>query len=226
MNDYLELMLSEPELFLNSPEKISVAIETSPQKIAAVEQSMREKLLARGLPAHYAEVGIMYRDQYLMIVRDAVSFPDGSRGTYVRILQKNRHANAVILPKCGDNFVLVRHFRHATRSFSLEIPRGFGEPGISAEQNAEKEIREEIEGAIASIADMGVIHPDAGMTNNFARLFFAELVSCGKTEKREGISQICLLDAESLKAAVRKGDITDAYTVSAVAKAMLFGFIQ
>jgi len=53
--------------------------------------------------------------------------------------------SAVILPVFADNTVaLVRQYRHAAKTFLLEIPAGTLEPGESPEVGAARELEEEI----------------------------------------------------------------------------------
>jgi ADP-ribose pyrophosphatase len=44
----------------------------------------------------------------------------------------------------GDQVFIVRKFRHERRDWSWEFPRGFGDPKLTAEGNAQKELDEEI----------------------------------------------------------------------------------
>ena len=66
-----------------------------------------------------------------------------SRGTYIRILPRRPESAVAVLPVLNGKILLLRHFRHSLRKWMWEIPRGFGEYGITAAENAEKELREE-----------------------------------------------------------------------------------
>ncbi|MGP3928192.1 hypothetical protein [Streptomyces sp. 8N616] len=71
---------------------------------------------------------MVYEDAYVMLLRDPVRFPDGRTGTYIRSVSAMQEPGCVVLPLLGGEVVLLEHFRHATRSWHWEVPRGFG-PG-------------------------------------------------------------------------------------------------
>ena len=129
---YRELMLSESELFRNSGEQGEIRILTDQKEILQVERQLQR------------EIGIVYEDEYIRLVRDAVVFPDMSKGTYIRILSCRPESAAAVLPVSGGKILLLRHFRHSLRKWVWEIPRGFGEPSLTAEENAEKELERSI----------------------------------------------------------------------------------
>ena len=60
-------------------------------------------------------------------MRDPVRFPSGKLGTYLRILEPSAldGAAGVVLLPVRDNVIFLREvFRHATRRWELELPRG------------------------------------------------------------------------------------------------------
>ena len=121
--DYLALAKAHPKLFQN-PSHDGIRILLDESEIREIEAQME----AKGLPFEQVRVGIIYQDAYLRIIRDAVLFPDGKKGIYLRLIEPVDHASGVIvLPVYQGQILLIRHFRHATRTWHLEIPRGFGQ---------------------------------------------------------------------------------------------------
>ena len=53
--------------------------------------------------------------------------------------------DCVCVPVFEGRFVLLRQYRHAIREFQYGFPRGFGEAGVSVEENVREEIQEETE---------------------------------------------------------------------------------
>ena len=92
---YLEIVSKEPELFLHTPNP-AIRIITDPGELQAVEEAQRVQLTEQSLPASWATVGVVFEDQYIKVLRDAVEFPGGTRGTYIRVLP--RHRGGVIAP--------------------------------------------------------------------------------------------------------------------------------
>lgn len=153
-----------PDLFANPPGAGSVILDEFPPE---------------GGP-----YGICYRDQYLTLLRDPVAFPDGRTGGYLRALHSGGHAGAAVLPVHDGRIVLLRHFRHATRQWHWEIPRGFPEPGEPAEKTARRELEEEIGVPAESVEFLGDVYADTGVAGSKVGLFWAAVG--GRTSRSAG----------------------------------------
>ena len=121
---YNQIMSKWPQLFENPPDARYEILRDS-SMVAEAESEERSRLLARRLPVSWSRIGVVYEDPYLIVLRDAVRRPDGSLGTYARTLPASGAAGAAVLPLLDGKIVLLRRFRHATRKWHLEIPRGF-----------------------------------------------------------------------------------------------------
>jgi ADP-ribose pyrophosphatase len=222
MNDrtgYFALVSGHPELFANPPGP-SIEILLGEDEIRQAEATVAERLAVRGLPTEWARVGIAYQDQYLLILRDAVRFPDGSLGTYIRAVSANTGTpGVVILPVCKGNVVLVRHFRHGSRAWHWEIPRGFGEVGFTAEDNARRELEEEIGAAGTRLTPMGPVNLDTDASGSPDELFYAEIESYGRPDVAEGIAELRAVSLAEFQRMIAKGEISEGYTLAAYARA-------
>jgi len=176
IQEYLEFAKSHPELFSN--DEAMLKLELNSNIIGNWMNRRRKELAENRSPIEWADIGIILKDKYIIVIRDLVEFPDGNKGSYFRILnQADLHGGqgVVVLPTMNGKYLLLRQYRHPIRSWSYEIPRGFGEPGILAEQQAKNEILEEIKGEINNIIDLGVYHSNTGLEGNKVKLFFAIL---------------------------------------------------
>lgn len=211
---YKELMWVEPELFRNSGEQGEICILTDEEQILQVERAL------------HLEIGIIYEDEYVRLVRDAVIFPDMSKGTHIRLLSRCPQGAVAVLPVSGGKILLLRHFRHSLRKWMWEIPRGFGGYGLTVEENAEKELREETGISGVRLEYLGRICPDSGMNSDQVSVFFAEFSTdylLEKLDKKEAISEYRLISREELQEMVGAEDMLDGFTLSAVALAGLCG---
>ena len=207
-------MRSEPELFRNSGEQGEIRILTDEKEILQAERQLQR------------EIGIVYEDEYIRLVRDAVVFPDMSKGTYIRILPRRSESAVAVLPVSGGRILLLRHFRHSLRKWMWEIPRGFGEYGLTAEENAEKELREETGIKEIRLEYLGRICPDSGMSSDQVSVFFTEFpADCQlrKQDEREVVSEYRLISRKELREMAQSGEMIDGFTLSAVALAGLQG---
>lgn len=215
--EYRKLMRSEPELFRNSGEQGEIRILTDQKEILQVERQLQR------------EIGIVYEDEYIRLVRDAVVFPDMSKGTYIRILPRRSESAVAVLPVSGGRILLLRHFRHSLRKWMWEIPRGFGEYGLTAEENAEKELREETGIKEIRLEYLGRICPDSGMSSDQVSVFFTEFpADCQlrKQDEREAVSEYRLISRKELREMAQSGEMIDGFTLSAVALAGLHGKLR
>jgi ADP-ribose pyrophosphatase len=219
--DYLALTKERPELFQN-PSHDGIEILLDENEIREIEAQME----AKGLPFEQARVGIIYQDAYLRAIRDAVLFPDGKKGIYLRLIDPVDHAPGVIvLPVYKGQVLLIRHFRHATRRWHLEIPRGFGAKGFSDEENIRRELQEEIGGTASRLISLGQLHPNTGMTSESDELFFAEVESYGDAEIGEAITDILPTPLPEFERMIRDNEITDGFTLAAYTRAKLQGLL-
>ena len=121
LEEYLALAKQYPTLFVNPPSgRFTIILDRD--EIHQVEEEVVQRLAAQGFPAEWARVGIVYRDQYVLLVRDAVRLPDGSADTHIRSVSSATEVPGVfILPVHQGHILLIRHFRHETRTWRLEM---------------------------------------------------------------------------------------------------------
>jgi ADP-ribose pyrophosphatase len=219
---YNALRRQWPELFDN-PADFPFTILFEPSQVTAAEDAQRTSLAAHGQPESWARTGVVYEDPYLIVARDAVRFPGGFLGTYVRAIPATGAVGAVVLPVLDDQVVLLDHARHATRTSHLEVPRGFGEPGVAAADQARQELREEIGAEAVSLTDLGLFHANTGMSSDVTQLFMAEIRALGTPQAAEGITEVRLYPAHEVAQLIKTGQITDGFTIAAFTRAWLFG---
>jgi ADP-ribose pyrophosphatase len=225
---YDRLRAQRPDLFAN-PDGVPVEIllDADEQAEAAAASARQQREL--GLPEAFGDVGVWYRDPYLTLVKDAVRFPSGRIGTYIRIFAADDSEAVVVLATTPDGrIVLVRHFRHGCREWHWEFPRGFGEAALSGIGNAAKELFEEIGRTGESITRLGAIdEQDAagriGVYHAVVDLGANAELTEGAAE--EGITEVRPVTAAELTAMIRAGDVTDMYTLSAWAVAVASGVV-
>ena len=121
--------------------------------------------------------------------------------------------------------MLLHQYRHPTRQWHYEVPRGYGEPHVSAIENAHKEIEEETGGKIEELVSLGEFHNNTGYEAASVALFYARLSSVGAANVNEGIESFVWLTVEELEEWIADGKITDGFTIAAYTKAKLKGLI-
>lgn len=221
---YAALLQARPALAENPAGGIQVVAERA--EAARIERVMAERFAAQGLPREWARAGLMYQDPYIILLRDAVIFPDGNPGLFHRIIARNDEPTGVaVLSRYRDRFVLIRHFRHPGRRWHLEIPRG----AVGADEDpahvAQLEISEEIGGTLGSVRQLGRLHGATALMRHSVVLVYGELEAIGTPALGEGIAEILLVGGDELVQMIRDGTITDAFSVAAVFHARLNGLL-
>jgi ADP-ribose pyrophosphatase len=203
---YNSLTSARPELFVNPPDAaFEVVFEPDLQRAAGA--------------------GVMYRDGYYVLLRDAVRFRDGTVGAYIRLIPAAGHGGAAVLPILDGRIVLLKHQRHATRASHWEIPRGFGRIGEAPKDTARREIAEELGISEPELLELGGVHPDTGASNVWTQLYLARLTSLGQMEVIEGIDKVRMVTPDEFDTMVRAGEITDSFTLVAVLQGRLRGLL-
>lgn len=217
---YDALRSAAPDAFVNPP-GAPIQVLVDPAEVRSAETAVAADLAAAGRPASWARTGIVFQDQYLLVLRDAVRLASGRFGTYLRTLDVGGAAGVVVLPRLGADVVLVRHFRHSTRAWHYEVPRGFGSPGSTPEEDARRELAEEIGAVPRTLDRLGVVHPDTGMTAGAVHLFLAEIDGVGAVDTEEGIDAVKIVPADELGRMIRDNEIDDGFTMAAYLRALL-----
>lgn len=218
---YLNMIKSKPELFDNTGALLKISLDSD--VIEEWEKDTQQRLKLGGLPESWADIGIVFSDAYVCVLRDLVSFPDQSLRGYIRVLPHETRSGsaAAVLPRYNGMFLLLRQYRHPTRSWHFEIPRGFGEPSLSPEENAVKEISEEINGKVIGLQNLGLLHTNSGFESTPVSLFLAELSNLGEANRNEGIDGVETVSAFDLEEKIALGKITDSFTIAAYTRAKL-----
>jgi len=216
--EYRQIINDHPELFSNiGPLKI-VMDETE------VKTWKESRALQKDHPQEWDQIGIVLDDPYFIVIRDLVEFPDRSRRGYSRLINRSSlkgNPGVAILPIFNSQVVLLHQYRHSTRSWHYEIPRGYGEIGLTAEEDARKELLEEIGASVARLVPLGKLHTNSGLVCDPVSLFFAELSNLGETETLEGIDFFALLKLQELEDWILTGKVNDSYTIAAYTRSKL-----
>lgn len=116
-----------------------------------------------------------------------------------------------------DRVVLVRQYRHGTGRQTLEIPGGMIDPGESALQAAQRELREETGYAAARWVELGVVEPNPAILTNRCYTWLAlDAERAGEPALDDG--EVLMVETAPLAAVpdlVRSGAITHALVIAA-----------
>jgi len=226
LEKYLELIDKHPSLFAEDNSLLKIITEKS--VIMSWQQQRKKELTEKNCPMDWADIGIVLDDPYNLILRDLVKFPDGAMRGYTRAIIRASLDGAkgvVILPEYQGKLLLLHQYRHPTRKWHYQIPLGYGEPNISAEENARREVEEETGGKISQLIGLGEFYTNPGYESVSVHLFFAKLDDIGSPATEEGIESFVWLTTKELEKWIAEEKVTDGFTIAAYTKAILKGLI-
>lgn len=221
-----------------------IEIATDPSLITSIEDIAKARLLKNGYSdaqaQEFSRVGIVSEDQYWIWIRDGVIFPTGAKGTYDRLLWKvalKGPGGVAVLPILANGKVVLNlNFRHATRSWELELPRGALQKNETVETAALRELREETGLEIAAPIYIGSVAPDTGALSSVIPVFLGKVCKEGLSaqEESEAIKGIFAFSKDELKQGLKQGylnidgkqiPLRDAFLTFALLQAEIRGFL-
>lgn len=197
---YLQLVAERPELFTQSDE-----LEIVLDERAAGEFEARTG----------RTLGVVYESPYSMMLVDLVRDSTGHEYAYERLVPAATGPAVVTVPVCDGEYVLLRQFRHSMRALQVGFPRGYGEDGLTAEENAAKELSEELGADVVSSEVVGHVVANSGVSGSRVAVVLCELGSYEPCEGHEGIVGTLAVTADQLREMVEAGQIDDGFTLAA-----------
>ena len=226
LEKYFELIDKYPGLFSEDNSLLKIIKERS--VILNWQKERRKELFEKQSPQDWADIGIVLDDPYNLMLRDLVQFPGGEMRGYTRAIIRaslNGAKGVVILPEFQGKLLLLHQYRHPTRKWHYQVPLGYGEPNVSAEENARREVDEETGGRILHLVSLGEFFTNPGYESVSVHLFYAKLDSVGSPATEEGIESFVWLTVKELEEWIADEKITDGFTIAAYTKAKLKGLI-
>ena len=157
----------------------------------------------------------VFDGKLLHVRRDTVRLPDGKLATREYVV----HGGAVlIVPVLPDGRLVVeRQYRYPLDRVFVEFPAGKLDPGEDELVTAQRELREETGYEAATWTPLGTIHTLISYTNEKIDLYLAEGLSHVGARLDDGeFLEIVTLGVDEMLAALDRGEITDAKTVTAL----------
>jgi ADP-ribose pyrophosphatase len=186
---------------------------------------------------HQVVLGVVAATPYIWLINDLVQ-SRAAAGTevlhpYLRVIappEKDAdppaEGDAVVLAtvappsaEASELIVMVEQERHSTGKLELELPRGFGEPGVSAADQALAELRQETGYFGEQARFLGATVSDSGTSDRSASFFHVPAIGrdSAARESSEAIARTVLLTRDELWKRIDSGAVRDAFTVQALA---------
>ncbi|CCB86788.1 NTP pyrophosphohydrolase including oxidative damage repair enzyme [Parachlamydia acanthamoebae UV-7] len=198
---YFELLENFPKLIESQGNYADgeIQIVLDAQEMALIEESTAR------------DVGVIVKDKYWLWINDACIFPNGKKGVYGRILWVNSLESCpgvAVMPVMSNGKIILNcNYRHATRSWEIELPRGGINFGEKVEAAAKRETIEETGMLVDDLLLLGKIPPDTGLTSAVVPIYMAKVIGDQppQREDSEAIEEILCLTLSEIKQAFIQG---------------------
>ncbi|KAJ3125945.1 hypothetical protein HK098_008025 [Nowakowskiella sp. JEL0407] len=188
----------------------------------------------------------VYQNRWLSLRFDRVKFEKtGKEGRYSVLVEggNGKESGVVVVPilhqtdaKSGvapEKVVMIKQFRYPVSAWSWEFPRGFCEMGVTAENQALRELEEETgikpelcKKLVKLTQDGCEMWTNNGISNSKV-VYYAALIDSlegmksGLGEDEESIEKVKAFTVDEVKEMVRKGEIRDQFATTGFALALL-----
>jgi ADP-ribose pyrophosphatase len=155
---------------------------------------------------------LIKKNPYWEYVLDRYILPNGEEADYHYV---RTEGSTMVIPRYGEEFILVRQYRYLNKRFSIEFPGGGIKPGNSAERNAREELLEESGFRADKLQKIGEFNPFNGVTSEICEVFLAEDLNFvgQETEASEEI-EVIRLTSDSINEKIKEGEIWDGMTIA------------
>lgn len=168
----------------------------------------------------------VYSNRFAAVYDDLVAFADGTEGRYLRIVESDGKPGVAILAVCEDQVALVQTYRYALAAFEWGVPRGFAH-GNDAISSARAELAEELGEEPDELHSIGATTPNSGLLASRVELFLARYAKkVSKPTDRNEVVGVKWITFAALRDGIARGEITDAFTLSAITCASARGHIE
>ena len=197
---YQELLTSYSDLFQSQH---NIDYVTDPHQISEWEQKTGEI------------IGVHHKSQYEIMVVDLIK-KGGKLKSHGRIILPD--GGVVIVPRVEDKFVLENQYRYPLCQSFLAFPRGHREPNSTPEEDAAREVEEELGGAtIRNLHCLGKTYPETHSNTWYCSVWTGEVDPESLTLRKgyEGIDELILLTESEIDTKIASGEISCGYTLAA-----------
>jgi 8-oxo-dGTP pyrophosphatase MutT (NUDIX family) len=158
---------------------------------------------------------VVWSCPWYSVRQDDITLPDGRPGVY-NVVQ---HPGAVwIIPfTAAGEVVMLRIYRYTVDDWCWEVPAGGLKPGLSLEETAVAELREETGGRAEWLEYFGQFYTANGICNEVAHVYIAGGVSLGPTQHEAAeVIEVHPLPLNQVLAMAHANQISDGPTALAL----------
>jgi 8-oxo-dGTP pyrophosphatase MutT (NUDIX family) len=158
---------------------------------------------------------VVWSCPWYSVRQDEITLPNGRPGVF-NVVQ---HPGAVwIIPlTAAGEIVMLRHYRYTIDDWCWEVPAGGLKAGLSVEETALAELREEVGGRAEWLEYFGRFYTANGICNEVAQIYIAGGVTLGQTDHEAAeVIEVHPLPLDQVLSMAHANQISDAPTALAL----------
>ena len=157
---------------------------------------------------------VITENNYWQYRKDRYTYPSGDEGEYFYV--RTPGAVMVIPVTAEGKLVLVRQFRYLNQREGLELVGGGVRGGLTPEQAAASELKEEAGIVAETLEFIGEFNPMNGVTDEICKVFVAKgLVPVDASPDASEEFELAELGPDEFCGLIRHGEIWDGMTLAA-----------
>jgi ADP-ribose pyrophosphatase len=128
---------------------------------------------------------VEFENKMIRVKRDTIALPGGDQ---IECAFVEKGPAVIVVPVTSDGrMVLVRQYRHPVAEYCLEVPAGTARDtqGLSLEEVAAKELREEVGATFERIEHLGSFYSNSSLCDEGCHVFLALGIRLDKAPERE-----------------------------------------
>ena len=157
---------------------------------------------------------VVFKNKFWSYVLDEYAIGDDIKGEYHYV---HTPGSTLVIPMIDkDTFVLIKQYRYLNHNFSVEFPCGGVAHGLSRDENARKELREEIGYDAQTLTKIGEFSPFTGASDEMCSVFL------GKDLKKDPLPsdvteefEVLILSRAQVEELIAKNVIWDGLSLAA-----------
>ncbi len=161
---------------------------------------------------------VLFQNPWWRYCLDKIELPSGKPGEYHFVLT---NGSSMVVPVDADEkILLVRQYRYTGKKDSLEFPCGGLKDGVSYEEAARSELREETGFSAGELVAAGAFNPCNGLLDEICNVYIArDLTYIGGEPDETESFELLRFTKEELERHICNGSLWDGMTLAAWALA-------
>lgn len=166
---------------------------------------------------------LVYETPWLDFYYDDIVHPNGDPGKYAWIKTHSGDGAVMVMPVTpSGKHLIIRVYRHPSKTYLWEFPAGVMDPGETPVQSAQRELVEETGITPDSIEHLGSQIPVAGFTGLPLHSFLARIPEISlddvTIQREEGIVDVKLLTRSELVELITNEELGEGVTLTCLAR--------